>query len=72
MKRYKIVTDSVTYAIKVKDLLRIKGYKAKIERSNNGVGKNGCSFSVITNGDFEKLKNLLYAEKINFKEIIEI
>jgi len=47
MKRYRISTSSVTYAIKTKDLLRRNGFKATVERSNLDYGKKIVQFIVL-------------------------
>lgn len=60
MKRYKVATGTVTYAIKGRDLLRKKGFKATIERKS-GENVQGCGYAIIFDGDkntaIEILKN---------------
>lgn len=68
MKRHVIVTGTVTYAIKGRDLLRKKGFKVNIERIT-GKGALGCGYAIILVGD------VLNAEKVlreNGVKILEI
>ncbi len=58
MKRYIIATGTVTYAIKGRDLLRKKGYKAKIERKT-GDNSIGCGYAIIFEGDINSAENIL-------------
>ena len=53
MKRFIITTETVTYAIKAKDILRKKGYKARIERVNSANSGKGCLYAVkVESNDF--------------------
>ena len=70
MKRFKIATGTVTYAIKGKDLLRKKGYKASIERKS-GEKIQGCGYAIIFEGDIENATKLLGDSGIKILEITE-
>lgn len=70
MKRYKVATGTVTYAIKGKDLLRKKGYKASIERKS-GEKTQGCGYAIIIEGDIKKAVEILKENEIKILEIIE-
>lgn len=70
MKRYSIATGTVTYAIKGRDLLRKKGYKAKIERKS-GEKVHGCGYSIIFEGDIYAAESLLRQNGIKILEISE-
>jgi len=72
MKRYRISTSSVTYAIKTKDLLRRNGFKATVERSNLDYGKKGCSYSVVVEGNLFNIQNVLRNVGVKINEITEI
>ena len=50
MKRYVITVGTVTYAIKGRDILRKKGFNAKVEKNSSLKNKNGCSYSIILEG----------------------
>lgn len=49
MTRYFIITGTVTYAIKGRNVLRHSGYSADISRITNADGDVGCGYGVITN-----------------------
>ncbi len=70
MKRYAIVTGTVTYAIKGRDLLRKKGFKSNIERIT-GKETLGCGYAIIVMGDIIKAEKLLRENGIKILEINE-
>ncbi len=70
MKRYLVATGTVTYAIKGRDLLRKKGYKAKIERKS-GENVHGCGYAIIFEGDIESAESLLRQNGVKILEISE-
>lgn len=53
-----IELESITSAIKARDLLRRKNIRVKIEKTSNGT-KKGCSHSVITDKDCESALKIL-------------
>lgn len=59
MKRYVITTGTVTYAIKGRDILRKKGFKARIEKSAVIERDSGCGYAIILESG-----NIDAAEKI--------
>ena len=61
MKPQKIVitTGTVTYAIKGRDVLRRNGINAKIERKSSLSGGAGCGYTVVTNGDKQRILQIL-------------
>ncbi len=70
MKRYIVATGTVTYAIKGRDLLRKKGYKAKIERKS-GENVHGCGYAIIFEGDINTAEFLLRQNGVKILEIGE-
>lgn len=70
MKRYVIATGTVTYAIKGRDLLRKKGYKAKIERKS-GEKVHGCGYAIIFEGDIQAAESMLRQNGVKILEISE-
>ncbi|MBQ4120285.1 MAG: DUF3343 domain-containing protein [Clostridia bacterium] len=70
MKRYVIATGTVTYAIKGRDLLRKKRYKAKIERKS-GEKVHGCGYAIIFEGDIQAAESLLRQNGVKILEISE-
>ena len=64
VQTYNIATGTITYAIKGRDILREKGYKARIERRNSDLGTLGCGYSIIATGDIRKMESLLKSSGI--------
>lgn len=71
MKRYSIMTGTVTYAIKGRDLLRKNGYKVKIERVS-GEKALGCGYAIILEGAIESAKELLRRNNVKILEITQL
>lgn len=71
MDKYIIVTGTITYAIKGRDLLRRMGYRASIERITSG-DRIGCGYGVLTFGEIEKIKELLDSNSIKVLDIRKI
>ncbi|MBQ1231732.1 MAG: DUF3343 domain-containing protein [Clostridia bacterium] len=67
---YKVVTGTITYAIRGRDLLRKNGYNANMEKTKSGL-KNGCGYSITVSGDIEKIERLLRDAGIKILEILE-
>ena len=55
MQRHIISVNSITYAIKGRDLLRKQGFRAYIERKTNANGNAGCGYVIIANGNKNKI-----------------
>ncbi len=64
-----IVTGTVTYAIRGRDILRNNGYKASVERNSSGLGRLGCGYGILVFGDITKAVQIL---KQNNVKIIEV
>ncbi len=71
MEKLLVVTGTVTYAVKGRDTLREKGYKATIERVTSGE-RIGCGYGVLTVGDREKIKEILAQNKVKVLEIRKV
>jgi hypothetical protein len=63
-----VVTGTVTYAVKGRDLLRRQGYKASIERVTAGE-RIGCGYGILTFGDPAKIKEALERGRVKILEI---
>lgn len=72
MKKYRISTGTVTYAIKGRDLLRRNGYKARIERITSGSKSSGCGYSIVLEGSLASAEQLLRKSNIKILEINEL
>ena len=64
----KFVTGSVTYAIKGKDLLRRKGYKAFVERKSNKISNGGCGYQIVVEGNTLGAEEILRTASIKILE----
>ena len=71
MKRYIISTGTVTYAIKGKDLLKRKGFKAKVERILSGAKSAGCGYAIILEGDITAAEAILRNSGIKIVDITQ-
>lgn len=71
MGEYQIYTGTITYAIKGRDLLRRKGYKARVERIS-AVGKSGCGYTIVVLGNIQEIEALLKKAGVKILEISEI
>lgn len=63
-----VITGTVTYAVKGRDLLRRQGYKASIERVTAGE-RIGCGYGILTFGEPKKIKEALESGKVKILEI---
>lgn len=72
MQRHIISVKSITYAIKGRDLLRKKGFRAYIERKINSDGNTGCGYVIIAEGNRQKIVNELMTFGINIIDINSI
>ena len=70
MQTYRIVTGTVTYAIKGRDLLRHHGYKANMEKTKAGLN-NGCGYSITVSGNISEIERILRSADIKILEINE-
>lgn len=64
-----IVTGTVTYAIRGRDILRKKGFAASVERNNSGLGRFGCGYGIVVRGDIEKAVEILKSNSIKILEV---
>lgn len=66
--RYVIVTGTVTYAIRGRDVLRKAGYNASVERNSSGLGRLGCGYGIVVKGDIDKITELLRENNVKIIE----
>ena len=69
MKRYFIITGTITYAIKCRDALRQNGYKAELKRTVNSGGNVGCGYGVVTVSYLDEIKNNMSNYGIRYLQI---
>ena len=68
MRSYLITTGSITYAIKGRDVLREKGFKAKIEKTLSNKS-TGCGYGIRLEGDITEAENILRSSGVKIFEI---
>ncbi len=68
MGKYLIVTGTITYAIRGRDILRQKGYSANMEKTKSGLG-HGCGYSISVSGDIDKIKEILLNAGVKILDI---
>ncbi len=71
MKRYFVITGTITYAIKGRDALRRGGCHAELKRTVNATGNVGCGYGVLTNCDLNRIKSIFSKFGIRYLQIIE-
>lgn len=69
MKRYIVITGTITYAIKGRDVLRRNGYNAELTRTVNATGNVGCGYGVSTNCESEQIRILFDRYGIRYLKI---
>lgn len=69
MSKYRFTTGTVTYAIKGRDLLRHYGYRVRMERVTSGLGKAGCGYSLVVDGDAAEAERILRGADVKLLEI---
>lgn len=67
--KYAIVTGSVTYAIRGRDILRRHGINATVERNSFGLGRYGCGYGIVINGDLGKAMEILKSNSIKILDV---
>jgi hypothetical protein len=68
MEKYIVITGTITYAIKGRDLLRRAGYKASIERVTSG-DRIGCGYGIFVFGNIKNIRDLLEENLIKILDI---
>ena len=71
MKKYEIMVGTVTYALKGRDILRNKGFKAYIERRSNNIGKYGCGYSIVIKDEADRAVSILSENGINVMNVLK-
>ncbi len=66
MSRAYIKVNSVTHAIKVKNVLNANGIYAQVVRNMNSYQKEGCGYSVVINGDLSHAEEILRRNHVKF------
>ena len=69
MNRHIIVTGTVTYAIKGRDILRNKGFKVSIERNSTGLSRYGCGYGIVVDGNIKVAEEILRSYGVKILDI---
>ena len=67
--KHVIVTGTVTYAIRGRDILRKYGFRATVERNSSGLGRLGCGYGIVVYGDISKAVEILRNNSIKIIEV---
>ncbi len=59
MGRSYIKVNSITHAIKAKDILSTNGFYAQIMRQDKSGRKEGCGYAVVIEGDLTRAEAIL-------------
>lgn len=70
MSKYLIVTGTVTYAMKARDILNQHGFNAKIERVSSETKGVGCGYTVVINRDLDYALRLLKSHQVKVINVI--
>lgn len=70
MKKYMIVTPSITHALKGRDALRRLGISARVERKSRP-GGTGCGYGIVTTGDVKRATQALSDASVRVLEIVD-
>ena len=54
-----IVTGTITYAMRGRDILRKNGFNAMVERNSSGLGRMGCGYGIVIYGELGNAVELL-------------
>ena len=70
MKGYSIITGSITYALKGRDILRAKGFRATVGRVTPSKASSGCGYAIFLDGDIRAALLILQKAGIKILEIV--
>ncbi len=71
MKQYRIVTGSITYAMRGRDVLRRAGFHARVERLTSDLSDVGCGYTVVLSGDIRAAESILRGAGVKILKIRE-
>ncbi len=67
--KYIVVTGTVTYAIRGRDILRRNGFNATVERNSSGLGRHGCGYGIVVTGNIDDATKLLRENSIKIIDV---
>lgn len=68
MEKHSIITGTITYAIRGRDILRRQGYSANMEKTKQSL-THGCGYSITVSGDIKQIEAILKGAGIKILEI---
>ena len=72
MKGNMVVTGTITYALRGRDILRKKGFKATVERNLGGSNRYGCGDGIAVIGDIDGARRILKDNGIKVLDVAPI
>ena len=67
--KHVIVTGTVTYAIRGRDILRRNGISASVERNSSGLGRLGCGYGIVIRDEVERAVDILRRNSVKIIEV---
>ncbi len=59
MEKWYIKVNSITTALRAKELLIYNGYRVSMKRAEKALSEDGCGYLLISTGDMQKAEKLL-------------
>ena len=70
LEKYSIVTGTITYAIRGRDILRKHGFRANMEKTKSNLN-HGCGYSISVSGNIDEITEILRNSAIKILDIIK-
>lgn len=67
--KHMIVTGTITYAMRGRDILRNNGFTAAVERNSSGLGRLGCGYGIAVYGDLGNAIQLLKENGVKMLDV---
>lgn len=64
-----IITGTITYAIRGRDVLRKNGIRASVERNLSGNKRFGCGYGIAVHGDIDEAVRILKEHGVKILDI---
>ncbi len=69
MQKYLIVTGTVTYALRARDVLRRNNISSRVEKPPKLRSSMGCGYGVVVEGNIDKIKKLLVGSGVKILSV---
>lgn len=67
-----IITGTITYAIRGRDLLRKHSFRASVERNLSGSNRYGCGYGIAVYGDINEAVRILKDHNIKVLDVAPV